>query len=420
MEVLVFDWWWTSHQSSAHKVSAFSDSVLCFGKMNENPRSNIAWKQRLEWFKVHRNTEPWTELMVSQWNSSGISSQDAIRCSSVKKFKSNCWDWMKHQRILKEGSYSCRCSTTSHEDQKTMKKNAIQMLNSCLYLPEDSEQDNGHFSVLVQRKSGILSVKIAHKVNGQNGRKDDGDTRRKRTPRLPSHESIVQRSAQEQRRWKIVNPLLCRPGNDYNCFSHNYFCKSAQSLRCSRRNVWRIWILSRGETRCGRTVEFLVRAKCDQHQTWFWTMLIPHIKGYYCKDMENELKSYHKKTTWANFVRMQDSWMLLKSDSISLRKILQNSHNSQIQCPVVSTLCQETKIHLNRKVGSEWTPKLDPYWKLQPVACTANMELRSESCLWTKTILTHGSEFIMAWTSWSRTWTTMSRKLQKCSSKNMR
>ena len=45
---------------------------------------------------------------------------------------------------------------------------------------------------------------------GQNGRKDDGDTRRKRTPSLPSHESIVQRSAQEQRRWKIIDPLWCR------------------------------------------------------------------------------------------------------------------------------------------------------------------------------------------------------------------
>ena len=28
-------------------------------------------------------------------------------------------------------------------------------------------------------------------------------------PGLPSHESIVQRSAQEQRRWKFVDPLLC-------------------------------------------------------------------------------------------------------------------------------------------------------------------------------------------------------------------
>ena len=31
------------------KVDVFSDSVLCLGKMNENPRSNIAWEQRLEW-----------------------------------------------------------------------------------------------------------------------------------------------------------------------------------------------------------------------------------------------------------------------------------------------------------------------------------------------------------------------------------
>ena len=50
---------------------------------------------------------------------------------------------------------------------------------------------------------------------GQNGGKDDVDIRRKRTSSLPSHESIVQRSAQKQRRWKIVDTLLRRPGNDY-------------------------------------------------------------------------------------------------------------------------------------------------------------------------------------------------------------
>ena len=33
------------------KVCVFSDSVLCFGKMNENPRSKIAWEERLAWSK---------------------------------------------------------------------------------------------------------------------------------------------------------------------------------------------------------------------------------------------------------------------------------------------------------------------------------------------------------------------------------
>ena len=33
------------------KVHVFSDSVLCLGKMNEHPQSNITWEDRLMWFK---------------------------------------------------------------------------------------------------------------------------------------------------------------------------------------------------------------------------------------------------------------------------------------------------------------------------------------------------------------------------------
>ena len=33
------------------KVYVFSDSVLCLGKMNENPQANYAWEDRLMWFK---------------------------------------------------------------------------------------------------------------------------------------------------------------------------------------------------------------------------------------------------------------------------------------------------------------------------------------------------------------------------------
>ena len=40
-----------------------------------------------------------------------------------------------------------------------------------------------------------------------------------------------------------------------------------------------------------------------------------------------------------------------------MTKVLQNSHNSQMQWPVVNTLCQETNIYLNQKVGFEGTPK---------------------------------------------------------------
>ena len=62
---------------------------------------------------------------------------------------------MTHLRISQEGLSSCRWSTTSHGDQETLKKNASQMLHSFLFLQRDLEQDNGHFLVLVQTKSGI-------------------------------------------------------------------------------------------------------------------------------------------------------------------------------------------------------------------------------------------------------------------------
>ena len=34
------------------KVHTYSsDSVLCLGKVNQNPTSNTAWEQQLDWFK---------------------------------------------------------------------------------------------------------------------------------------------------------------------------------------------------------------------------------------------------------------------------------------------------------------------------------------------------------------------------------
>ena len=41
------------------------------------------------------------------------------------------------------------------------------------------------------------------------------------------------------------------------------------------------------------------------------------------------------------------------------------------------------------------TPKLDPFWKLRPVACVVNTELKSEFGLWVKATLNLGSEFLM-------------------------
>ena len=131
-------------------VYVFSDSVLCFGKIFENPESNEAWEQRLGWIKSSQRS------MESRRNSSGTSSQDLIRCSSATKSKVYCTDWEKHQKISQEEFYSCRCSTTFPVEQEIMNKNVWQTLDSYLCMQENLVLDSGHLLVLVPKRSGIL------------------------------------------------------------------------------------------------------------------------------------------------------------------------------------------------------------------------------------------------------------------------
>ena len=54
------------------KVHVFSDSVLCLGKIFENPESNDAWEQRLGWIKSSQNYRNFDRIegepMEFEWN----------------------------------------------------------------------------------------------------------------------------------------------------------------------------------------------------------------------------------------------------------------------------------------------------------------------------------------------------------------
>ena len=87
---------------------------------------------------------------------------------------------------------------------------------------------------------------------------------------------------------------------------------------------------------------------------------------------------------------------------------------SQVQCLVVSTLCQEMKKHLDRKIASEGTLKLGPFWELHFVAGKVKYEVeirimsmnKDNSHSWLKQV---GHEFEQ-----------QEQKPQKCSTKKMR
>ena len=73
-------------------VYVFSDSVLCLGKILENPNQTLHGKKNCRNSKVHRNTETLDRIdgepMEFEWNIS----QDSPHCSSATKSKSYCRD----------------------------------------------------------------------------------------------------------------------------------------------------------------------------------------------------------------------------------------------------------------------------------------------------------------------------------------
>ena len=317
--------------------------------------------------------------MVSQWNSSGISSQDLPYCISAPKSKSYCQKWANSQKNSQDGSSSCRCSTTFHGDLKTMKQNANQALSSFLSMRKDSHQDNSHSSDLDQTRSGILLTNTIHKENGtelQNwwwSNSVKADTQFS-APRVHCPGECSRAKVVENCQYTSV-PM----GRQLKIFFRTMFSVIQLSITEQSQICVKNLIPAMSEQGDLLWQDNLTHCSCQVwwRHTYFWPVIL-HKKKIYCKDTRNEMKSYHNKTEWANSVLMQDSWPQLKSDSTSWEKTLKNFHNSQLQWPVVSALCQETKIHLTQKVGFEGTLRFDPYWKSQPATFKVNMEWKLE------------------------------------------
>ena len=99
------------------EVYAFSDSVLCLGKVNQNPTSNTVWEEKLSWFKdspQHRTLDTIDgEPMDFEWNNfPGFTTLQLVQ--EVQEF------------MTKMGELSsCRYSMTSYGEIKTKRRNVL-------------------------------------------------------------------------------------------------------------------------------------------------------------------------------------------------------------------------------------------------------------------------------------------------------
>ena len=97
--------WFVMNKSSvfsAQKSTYFQILYCVLVRYPRTPNQTVHGKTDWRGSKVHQNTETWTELVVSQLNSSGKISQDSPHCSSATKFKIYYWDWVEHHGIFQD------------------------------------------------------------------------------------------------------------------------------------------------------------------------------------------------------------------------------------------------------------------------------------------------------------------------------
>ena len=211
------------------KVYVFSDSVLCLGKIFEKTQSNDAWEDRLGWLiksPVYRNFDRFDgEPLEFEWNI--FPRFNTLLLS--EKIKTLLWRLGETPKnftgriifMSMVNDISCRSIDNEKECESNARLvslyarrfgtrqwsfNGLGSEKKWYCISEDSPQ--GNWDNMVEK------MMLAFAESGH--------------PIFRAPKSTVQRSTQKQRPWKIVDTPLCRFGNEWDCISHNYFCKSAQ------------------------------------------------------------------------------------------------------------------------------------------------------------------------------------------------
>ena len=148
--------------------------------------------------KILSKLQTFTESTVSPWTSSGIFPR-IQNIAAQSRFKSYCWDWMKHQKVSHEGLSSCRWTPTSHGERKTIKKNVWHTLRSYFCMQGSLVQDNGHYWFWFWEDFFFYERRQSTRNLGQYREKDAVGIRWERVSNFPCYDSIVQRSTQKQK-----------------------------------------------------------------------------------------------------------------------------------------------------------------------------------------------------------------------------
>ena len=176
METIISSQWWRSYQFLACKGLCIFKFCVMSRKVESEP--NIQYCLRTAVGSVQRFIT--IQNFGHSWRS-GIFSRESPLCIFFSMFNDITWR------------------------NKDNKKECIANSTPVFICKKKIQQHVGHSSDLVF----YLQRKTTRRM-GQSRWIDVDEIQRKGTPSFPSHESIVSRNAQTQKRWKIIDTFLCR------------------------------------------------------------------------------------------------------------------------------------------------------------------------------------------------------------------
>ena len=272
----------------------------------------------------------WTQLMVSQWNSSVF----FPGFTTLQLCKQSPRVPVKNERRTR------RLHRTHHlhvHVQRHLMGISRQWTGLRMKLPTRFDLCKKIFTRKMvhsldwdQKRSGILLMKANHKENGTESQSWWWSNSGKADTQSSETRVHCPRGTLESKRGgKIINTLLRWWGERLKLFFRNQLSiYGAVSDMCE--GVWHLPCLYR-EICYGRRIWPIVCAEklVDEKHLHLWPMILR--KKIICKSTKNECKGCHNKIVWLSFVLMQDSWQRLTSDSTLWQKTLKNSHNLQSQ-----------------------------------------------------------------------------------------
>ena len=370
-------------KSSVSRTRRFTYfQILCYALERWKKTHNQILSGRTSWVgsRFHHNRELSTQLMVSQWNSSGIFSQDSPHCSSATKSMSSCPKWATHQ-ISKDELSSCRCSVTSYGDLKTMNGNANAKRRPCVCICE-KWFPAGRWSFLgpgsEKKWYSTYDWQTTRRMGQSRWNRWWSDSEKADTQFFRCHQSTVPRNAQKQRRWKIINTFLWPMEKRLKLFFAHLFllissvfteqsadmCEECDSChdRTGRPVV-------EGQSNpFARADKFVDEDNTYTFDRWSCTTRRRSI----AKDIRNELKSYHNEDRVSKVLY----WCRIP-DNGWRRTVLHNKGHWRVL--TIYRFSGLSWVHFAKRWKFIWTkrldsrehPRLDPCWKLQPVAYKA-------------------------------------------------